>query len=162
MWHHTTRPLTFTLAINDFGIKYFSQQDANHLLSALQDKYSITIDWSGVSIHRTQHQLAIRKRFMLKFPCLITCLPQHAPNAWTAPVYGQKTQYATEDHSPFLKKMKPPEFKPFMVSFYMQGLLTPQSYLLLMKFRISNPNPQRKQPKLVNNSWITYLPILEQ
>ena len=89
-------------------------------------------------------------------------LPQHAPNEWTAPVYGQKTQYATEDHSPFLKKMKPPEFKPFLVSFYMQGLLTPQSYLLLMKFRISNPNPQRKQPKLVNNSWITYLPILEQ
>ena len=31
-------------------------------------------------------------------------LPQHAPRAWTAPVYEQKTQHATEDHSPFLNK----------------------------------------------------------
>jgi len=31
-------------------------------------------------------------------------LPQHAPHAWTALVYGQKTQYATVDHSPFLNK----------------------------------------------------------
>ena len=47
MWHHTTQPPTFTLTVDDFGIKYFSNQDANHLLSALKDKYSITINWSG-------------------------------------------------------------------------------------------------------------------
>jgi len=29
-------------------------------------------------------------------------LPQHAPHAWTVPVYGQKTQYASEDCSPLL------------------------------------------------------------
>ena len=34
MWHHTTQPLTFTTAVN-----YFSKQDANHLLTALQEKY---------------------------------------------------------------------------------------------------------------------------
>jgi len=26
---------------------YFNKDEANHLFSALQDKYSITIDWSG-------------------------------------------------------------------------------------------------------------------
>jgi len=47
MWHHTTQPLAFTLAVDDFGIKYFSKQDANDLVSPLQEKNSITIDWSG-------------------------------------------------------------------------------------------------------------------
>jgi len=35
------------LALNNFGRKYYSKQDSNHLLSALQDKDSITINWSG-------------------------------------------------------------------------------------------------------------------
>jgi hypothetical protein len=30
-----------------------------------------------------------------KFKHLPPHLPQHAPHAWTAPVYGQKTQYDT-------------------------------------------------------------------
>jgi len=42
-------PSPFTLEINDFGVKYFSKYDANHLLSALQDKYSITNDCSDDS-----------------------------------------------------------------------------------------------------------------
>jgi len=42
-------PSPFTLEVNDFGVKYFSKDDANHLLSTLQDKYSITIDCSDDS-----------------------------------------------------------------------------------------------------------------
>ena len=49
MWRHTTDPITFTLAVDDFGIKYFNKVDANHLFSALHAKYSITIERSGVS-----------------------------------------------------------------------------------------------------------------
>jgi len=30
------------------------------------------------------------------------CTPQHAPHTWTDPVYRQKFQYATVDHSAFL------------------------------------------------------------
>ena len=175
MWHHATRPLTFTLAVDDFGIKYFSRQDANHLLSALEDKYSITIDWSGDSYLALNINWQYDKCYveismpdylhkaLAKFKHPPPHLPQHAPHAWTAPVYGQKLNMPLKIIHPSLTKMKPSEFKPFLVPFYiMQGLLNPQSYLLLMKFLISNPNPQRKQPKLSNNSWITYLPILKQ
>jgi len=49
MWHHTTHPIKFTLAVNYFGVKYFNKDEANHLFSALQDKYSLSIDWSGDS-----------------------------------------------------------------------------------------------------------------
>jgi hypothetical protein len=52
---------------------------------------------------------------------------------------------------PFMTKLKPPELKPFLVPFYiMQGLLTLQSYLLLIKYQIGNPNPQKKTAKACN------------
>ena len=30
--------------IDDFGVKYFNKEDAEHLISSLQEKYEITID----------------------------------------------------------------------------------------------------------------------
>jgi hypothetical protein len=47
LWRHTLRCTTFTLAIDDFGIKYFSQADADHLFAALATKYTLTINWSS-------------------------------------------------------------------------------------------------------------------
>ena len=35
--------------MDDFDIKWFQKDDAKHLFSALQDKYSLTIDCSGDS-----------------------------------------------------------------------------------------------------------------
>ena len=35
--------------MDDFGIKFFSQQDENHLLAALRHKYDVTVDWTGES-----------------------------------------------------------------------------------------------------------------
>jgi hypothetical protein len=49
LWKHATRCTTFTLAVDDFGIKYFSKADADHLFAALEEKYSITLDWTGSS-----------------------------------------------------------------------------------------------------------------
>jgi len=49
MWRCTNHSNTFTLAVDNFGVKYFSKDDTNHLSSALQDKYSITTDWSDGS-----------------------------------------------------------------------------------------------------------------
>lgn len=44
--------MRFSLAVDDFGIKYFSKDNSNHLIAAVQDKYTITIDWSGDSYLR--------------------------------------------------------------------------------------------------------------
>ena len=43
---HHTRPVTFTLVVDDFGIKYHSKNDAFHLLSCLRELYEIITDWS--------------------------------------------------------------------------------------------------------------------
>ena len=47
LWAHDTYDTTFTLCVDDFGIKYTSKAKALHLLNALKDIYTITIDWKG-------------------------------------------------------------------------------------------------------------------
>ena len=47
LWKHETRPTKFCLCVDDFGIKYFSKQDAEPLLKAIGSKFQYTVDWSG-------------------------------------------------------------------------------------------------------------------
>ena len=47
LWTHLTRPTKFALCVNDFGVKYFSKEDAFHLINALKTKYEISQDWTG-------------------------------------------------------------------------------------------------------------------
>jgi hypothetical protein len=44
---HDTRPVTFCLVIDDFGIKYVGKDHAHHLLECLTQLYTVTTDWSG-------------------------------------------------------------------------------------------------------------------
>jgi hypothetical protein len=47
LWNHTTHPLTFTLVVNNFGVKYKSQEDVDHLIAVIKTKYTLTKDWMG-------------------------------------------------------------------------------------------------------------------
>ena len=40
-------PISFTLIVDDFGIKYVIRKHADHLLAALQEHYTLDIDWAG-------------------------------------------------------------------------------------------------------------------
>jgi hypothetical protein len=116
LWRHKTRRTTFTLAVDDFGIKYFSKADADHLFSALHDKYELTKDWSGTSYlgltldwHYDAGYVDISMptyvpKALAKFQHKPPKSPQHAPHLWTKPVYGQKVQYANTDTSALLDK----------------------------------------------------------
>ena len=44
LWTHTDTDINFTLVLDDFGIKYRHKKDADHLVSALQEKYEVTQD----------------------------------------------------------------------------------------------------------------------
>ena len=44
---HTTRPTKLCLYVNDFGIKYFNNDDIQYLLNALKQHYTMYCDWSG-------------------------------------------------------------------------------------------------------------------
>ena len=47
LWQHQTRPLQFSLVVDEFGIKYERQEDITHLLNALKTIYKIYEDWDG-------------------------------------------------------------------------------------------------------------------
>ena len=47
MWKHESRPISFCLCVDDFGIKYINKQDVDHLLNAIGKIYKYTIDWTG-------------------------------------------------------------------------------------------------------------------
>ena len=114
---HNQRRTTFTLAVDDFGIKFFVKPDADHLFSALQEKYNITIDWTGNSYlgftldwdykagHVDLSMPASVPKGLKKFNHVKPRLPQHAPHRWTKPAYGSKVQYATTDDSELLDKV---------------------------------------------------------
>ena len=45
LWKHGTRNIMFTLVVDNYGIKFASSQDAEHLVSALGDLYVVTKYW---------------------------------------------------------------------------------------------------------------------
>ncbi len=45
LWTHKTRKTCFTLVVDDFAIKYTRMEDAQHLIDALKQDYTITINW---------------------------------------------------------------------------------------------------------------------
>ena len=47
LWQHHTRPISFTLVVDDFGVKYIQRSDVNHLIECLKMDYKLTKDWDG-------------------------------------------------------------------------------------------------------------------
>jgi hypothetical protein len=41
------RPISFSLVVNDFGVKYVNKDDLEHLMTSLQSTYKLTSDWAG-------------------------------------------------------------------------------------------------------------------
>ena len=38
-WTHDWRPISFTLVVDDFGVKYFGKEHAEHLINVLTQHY---------------------------------------------------------------------------------------------------------------------------
>ena len=117
LWTHATRQTTFTLVVDDFGVKYSSKDDAQHLINALQEHYQITIDWTGGKyigitldwdyagrkVHLTMPNYLAKalERFNHPKPKR----PQNSPHPCAITIYGAKHQYAKQlDTTPLLDK----------------------------------------------------------
>jgi hypothetical protein len=45
LWRHTTRPITFLLVVDNFGVKYVGKEHADHLIDCLKtETYKLTED----------------------------------------------------------------------------------------------------------------------
>jgi hypothetical protein len=102
LWRHTNQRTTFTFAVDNFGIKFFSWSDADHLFNALAATYALTRDWTGssylgftISWNYAAGHADISMLDYVPKALLALCHPspacsQHSPHRWTTPVYGQK------------------------------------------------------------------------
>jgi hypothetical protein len=50
---HRTRPISFTLVVDDFAVKYVGKQHAEHLRNALLRTYELITDWTAAVYSRT-------------------------------------------------------------------------------------------------------------
>jgi hypothetical protein len=47
VWTHDTLPITFSLVVDDFDVKYEGLSNANHLIKALEQHNTMSKDWTG-------------------------------------------------------------------------------------------------------------------
>jgi hypothetical protein len=119
LFRHTTRPIWFTLTVDDFAVAYVGKEHADHLLSILARDYVVATDWTGtqycgltlqwdytartVDISMPGYVSKALQRFSHPTPTR----PENSPHPWQKPNYGAKTQLT--DPADTSRPLEPPE-----------------------------------------------------
>jgi hypothetical protein len=108
-WKHTWRPISFTLVVDDFAVKYISKEYVNHLLQVLRQDYEIEEDWEGTSYlgitldwDYTKREVHLSmpgyiEKALAQFGHQVPTKPQDQPHKHTIPMYGTTVQYTKDD-----------------------------------------------------------------
>jgi hypothetical protein len=108
LWHHSHRNITFSLVVDDFGIKYVGHDNAQHPVRALASLYTIFTNWTGsLYCGLTIKWDYLNRHIDISMPGYVAAaihkfnhpLPKHsedAPHTWNQPTYGAAIQYAPE------------------------------------------------------------------
>lgn len=111
LFRHATRPISFSLVVDDFGIKYVNKADADHLIETIRRLYELKVDWLG------RQYLGVTIEFDNKARTVTLSMPGYiekilrrfcpdlvrgaaSPALYIPPVYGSKSQTTTIDDSP--------------------------------------------------------------
>ena len=95
----------FSLVVDNFGIKYVGKHNSQHLIDALQQHYTTSIDWEGqlncsmtlgwdyknhaIDISMPVYAAAVLHTFQHQKPNL----QYNSPSHYIQPIYGAKMQY---------------------------------------------------------------------
>jgi hypothetical protein len=108
LWTHDTRPISFSLVVDDFGVKYVGREHAEHLMECIKKNYNISSDWNGSAYCGLTLDWDYKNRTVdLSMPGYIKAAlhkyqhpaparPEHAPHTWSPHIYGAKTQLVNE------------------------------------------------------------------
>ena len=110
LWRHHTRSITFTLVVDNFGIKYTNIADIHHLQNSLRKQYDITTNMTGTLYCGLTLTWHYNKRYvnMSIFGHKTPSRPQYSPHKWERPIYGSPVQYTKPDSD--VPRLPPPEF----------------------------------------------------
>jgi hypothetical protein len=108
LWTHDNRPISFSLVVDDFGVKYVGREHAEHLMTCIKKNYNISSDWNGTAYcgltldwdykNRTVDvsMPGYIKAALHKYQHPAPAHPEHAPYGWNPPIYGAKTQVVSD------------------------------------------------------------------
>jgi hypothetical protein len=108
LWAHDTRPILFSLVVDDFGVKYVGREHVERLMACIKKNYNISSDWEGGAYCGLILDWDYEKRTVdLSMPgCIKAALhkyqhpapecPEHTPHMWNPPIYGAKTQFVDD------------------------------------------------------------------
>ncbi len=102
LWRHYYQPISFTLCVDNFGIKYVGRKHAEHLASILSEHYKcshnlegqrylgMTINWDyiGRAVHASMLDYIPKALTCFQHPT--PCIPQHQPYPHVKPTYSTK------------------------------------------------------------------------
>jgi hypothetical protein len=109
LWTHDTRPISLSLVVDDFGVKYVGREHAEHLMDCIRKNYNISSDYNGVAYYGLtldwdykKHTVDLSmpgyiKAALHKYQHPATAHPEHAPHTWNPLIYGAKTQFVNEE-----------------------------------------------------------------
>jgi hypothetical protein len=109
IWKHNTRPISFSLAVDDFEIKYVGREHADHLMECIKKNYNISSNWNGSAYcgltlewDYTNRTVDLSmpgyiKATLHKYQDAAPARSEHAPHTWNPPIYGAKTQYVEDE-----------------------------------------------------------------
>ena len=104
LWRHEWQPITFTLVVDDFGVKYVGKEHADHLVASLKTKYKLVEDWDGDLYCgiKLNWDYAVRtldismpgyvRQQLLKYKHVTSSRPQHCPYSPEPKKYGSEAQ----------------------------------------------------------------------
>jgi hypothetical protein len=104
LWRHKTRPIMFTLVVDDFGVQVTGKNNAQHLIAALKENYEITVDWDGKlfcgitldwKYQKGTVDLSMPKyvqEALIEFQHAPPSKPGHQPHRHNPPQFGAKVQ----------------------------------------------------------------------
>ena len=117
-FRHKTRDISFTLVVDDFGIKYTNLEDVEHLNRILREKYKYKVDMAAkqyIGIHlnwdyKKRELICSMDGYVEKAlqEFMHTPPKQHhyGPSKVVRPDYGAKVQYVKDDTTRPLDKKK--------------------------------------------------------
>ena len=107
LWKHQTRPTTFTLVVDDFGIKYVGDENAQHLIDTLRLYYTVETDMTGGLYCGIKLEWNYKQRHVdISMPNYVRdklhefdhkppARPQHAPHPAPETRFGKAAQETT-------------------------------------------------------------------
>jgi hypothetical protein len=111
LFQHKDNGVSFTLVVDDFGVKIPNRKAAWHLINSLQEMYKLHIDWEGKKYlgfhihfnHRAQHVVMDMPKYVehlkAQFHPNTTPAGKGSPAVYQAPNIGKQSQKPTPEDS---------------------------------------------------------------